>query len=281
MSLSFTEDWLAYCQHVQEWDASRSLMPGSFSDTTAEHMWRQCCSVPIPATRPFPLLNLPLYLHLTRGSELGCDITSEECYRDLLPVINKYWCQAGIVWSPVQVKIHEWPDDPDGTRRSLERARESIWSLQRDKLTGMMMNKDHRRTLFLQELLPQAEQDLNTFDVYLFDFIGFESQGCCISRESRTVIMGVRSTKGYPEPTRRPLHCLAKTCAHELGHALGLNHPKGQCFSDGTPHTMIHGSNNLMTGGKDCTGGGGEKLEDWQILVARRHAEYFLQRLSL
>lgn len=141
------------------------------------------------------------------------------------------------------------------------------------------MNKDHRKKLFLQQLLPHAELDLHTFDVYIFDFIGHQSQGCCISRDTHTVIMGARSTKGYPEPTLRPLPCLAKTCAHELGHALGLNHPRGQHFSDGTPQTMTHGRNNLMTGGKDSLGGGGEMLEDWQILVARHFAEQFLKNV--
>lgn len=103
--------------------------------------------------------------------------------------------------------------------------------------------------------------------------------GCCISRESHTVIMGQRSTKGYPVPTIRPLPCLAKTCAHELGHALDLDHPRGKCFSDGTSYTHCYGRDNLMTGGQDNRGGGGSKLEEWQILVARNSAERFLQTL--
>jgi phytoene dehydrogenase-like protein len=93
--------------------------------------------------------------------------------------------------------------------------------------------------------------------------------------------MGNRSTKGYPVLTERPIHCLAKTCAHELGHALDLDHPKGQVFSDGTPHTAVYGNkNNLMTGGVDHKGGGGSMLETWQILVARQAAETFLKSLN-
>eukprot|EP00559_Dactyliosolen_fragilissimus_P001984 CAMPEP_0184867836 /NCGR_PEP_ID=MMETSP0580-20130426/27901_1 /TAXON_ID=1118495 /ORGANISM="Dactyliosolen fragilissimus" /LENGTH=67 /DNA_ID=CAMNT_0027368307 /DNA_START=809 /DNA_END=1012 /DNA_ORIENTATION=- len=61
--------------------------------------------------------------------------------------------------------------------------------------------------------------------------------------------------------------------AHELGHALGLNHPKGMKFKDGKNRSN---KNNLMTGGKDSMGGGGHFLENWQMLLARSHAENFL-----
>jgi hypothetical protein len=54
---------------------------------------------------------------------------------------------------------------------------------------------------------------------------------------------------------------------------------QGQCFSDGTPHTARHGRDNLMTGGADRQGGGGTRLEEWQILVARHSAETFLRGL--
>lgn len=280
-SPSPTSDWNSYIERVQEWRACRSSAPGFFCDTTPEHMWQLCCAVPIPATRPFPVLALPLCLHLARGPELGCDLSFDDCEKEILPGMNAFWNQAGIRWDLIQVKTIEWPDDPDGTRQSLENAKRSVWSLQRDEFSGMMMNKDHRKKLFLEQLLPQAERDLATFDVYIFDFIGHESQGCCISRDTHTVIMGVRSTKGYPEPTRRPLHCLAKTCAHELGHALGLDHPRGQRFSDGTARTVSHGRNNLMSGGKDSMGGGGEMLEDWQILAARCHGELHLQKFAI
>ena len=99
---------------------------------------------------------------------------------------------------------------------------------------------------------------LTTQQVYLFDLIGRQSQGCCISRATRTVVLGERSTKGYAFPVIRPLACLGKTLAHELGHALSLDHPAGKTFGDGASETSQFGRDNLMTGGQDRSGGGGK-----------------------
>jgi hypothetical protein len=73
--------------------------------------------------------------------------------------------------------------------------------------------------------------------------------------------MGERSTKGYAFPVIRPLACLGKTLAHELGHALALDHPAGKAWScDGASKTAQFGRDNLMTGGQDRSGGGGERF---------------------
>lgn len=70
--------------------------------------------------------------------------------------------------------------------------------------------------------------------------------------------------------------------AHELGHALGLGHPSGMTFKDGTRQCSDDGEmRNLMCGGKDKHGGGGGYLEPWQICLAREEAAKFLEYCSM
>lgn len=96
---------------------------------------------------------------------------------EIVPEVNRYWEQAAIEWNLVEVIPLEWPDDPDGTRNSLLEARRDIQKLTRDHDTGMMTNKDLRRKIFLEKLIPTVVNDRSTYDVYMFDFIGEESQG--------------------------------------------------------------------------------------------------------
>ena len=177
--LSDDYEWNQYLKDVVRWKMSRIEVPGSFADATEERFWQLARAVPFPDQRLFTTLVLPLRIHLARGNELGCDLSEEDC-RVVVTEMNVYWQQAGIVWELLEVKLTEWRDDYDGSRSSTLAAREAIWSLSRDKNTGMMMNKGFRKNLFLQELLPEAVKDTDTFDVYMFDFIGHESQGAYI-----------------------------------------------------------------------------------------------------
>lgn len=170
------DDWEGYLEKVKRWKSSRLGVLGSFSVTIEEKSWLQTCAVPLPDQRSFSILKLPLRIHLARGGELGCDMSEEDC-RFIVIVLNRLWLQAGIIWELTEIMPLEWKDDPDGSRSSILAARESIWSLHRDVNTGAMMNKGFRRDLFLQKLLPDAAKDMDTFDVYIFDFIGHQSQG--------------------------------------------------------------------------------------------------------
>lgn len=174
--LKDSHEWQAYLEEVAQWNTSRLDVPGSFSVCIEEKFWQQTSTVPLPDQRLFTTLTLPLRIHLARGSELGCDISERDC-RVIVDAMNVYWLQAGIVWELLEVTSTEWSDDRDGTRSSIVAARDDIWGLKRDKNTGAMMNKGFRRDLYLQKLLPDAEKETDTFDVYVFDFIGQQSQG--------------------------------------------------------------------------------------------------------
>lgn len=248
--------------------------PGAFAKDSSYNFWKISSEITFPYASP-PTIKLPLRIHLAGGSILGCSITQNDCFDQIIHVVNKLWSQAGIEWELVEVMPLKW--DIDDVQ--LERLKSEIWSLHRDPTTGMMTGKEKRRNIFLNNLIKEHTQFNRSFDIFMFDFIGQESQGCCISRASHSIILGHRSTKGYPTPTLRPLPCLGKTCAHELGHALSLDHPKGRVFGNGVSHTEQHGNqNNLMSGGQDKNGGGGELLEKWQILQSRYYAMEFLEK---
>jgi hypothetical protein len=169
--------WTEYCEAVDSWKAARQSMPGEFSCSVPERMWRLNNTCPLPDLTVVPTLTLPLRIHLAKGPELGCTLTWEECFTELVPLMNSYWKQAGIEWDLVEVLPEEWTDDADGGRASIEQARRDIYSLSRDPATGMMAGKGFRRSLFLDRLIPEALQECNTYDIYMFDFVGNESQG--------------------------------------------------------------------------------------------------------
>lgn len=270
--------WQEYLSARHIWYEKENQNPEIFSLDVSQRSYRESISCPMPCIDCWPTLTLPLRLHLCRDETLTpCTLTRDQCL-EMLSRANFLWQEARIHWHLVDV-VEEYFSHLDvSTKITL---RERIWSLGRGA-DGKMANKDFRREMFLgsKGLIPNHHAHSDAFDVYYFDYVGNESQGCCISRDSRTVIMGQRSTKGYDIPTSRPLHCLGKTTAHEIGHALHLNHPAGRKFKNRVSVVStcyeFGDKANLMTGGKDSTGGGGEHLEKWQIVGARRCAEVFL-----
>jgi len=156
-------------------------------------------------------------------------------------------------------------------------ARDEIWSWTRDA-DGRRRQKQARQQLFLEKLIPHYAFTANdAYDIHVWDFVGHTFQGCCIDRKTRTICVGARSNKGYAEVTRRPFPCLAKTIAHELGHALGLGHPSQRRFPDGVSMTLDNDRSNLMSGGADLRGGGGTELLLWQVMLCRKSAKTFIQ----
>ncbi len=239
-----------------------------------------------------PILTLPLRVHIIRSDILGCSSAlNPDSVRRIVDMVNHtYWQpQAGIRFELIQINEPQVNDNNRNSDNETKSVVEDSASLDMnidevaiktfitEKLRrgpdGTMMHKDDRRRYFVDILLASLGYNCDStgsvngaYDVWFFD------------RKTHTVLMGERSTKGYDVPTARPHDCLAKTMAHELGHALHLNHPKNRYFADGQPQ-IIHGEKqNLMQGGIDRKGGGGYFLEQWQICLSRDAAERFLKR---
>jgi len=285
--------------------------PGYFAKSLPERHYELCRKFPLPTIRAdLPLIVLPLRVHLVKSPILGCsDSLTANSIQTIVRTMNEtYWEPQANIRFGVDVGMDF--DLVEECVCPLDTAvQEDLRFFLDHKLrrgpNGKMMHKAERKSRLLGVLLSsmdykkkntnnKANNNSNkhpnsnnhnynrSYDVWFLDTTGHQSQGICIDRKWRTILMGERSTKGYPKATKRPHDCLSKTMAHELGHALGLDHPQGQTFMDGTPLTREreHEHPNLMSGGSDRNGGGGYFLEDWQVSVARESAGEFLRSIN-
>jgi len=279
--------WMEYKKRVKSFVDSRILSdPGYFAKDPAQKHYELCRAVPL-RKGAMPLLVLPLRIHLIQSEWLGCSSSlNEDSIKPMVDKLNRFWAQARIRFDLVLIETRECPL----SRKAQEELKAFLKHKLRRGPDGRMMHKAERREKFVDVLLHSFDYSNTThnnsnsnslcchYDIWFMDMVGHQSQGICIDRQRRTILMGERSTKGYDTPTKRPHDCLAKTAAHELGHALTLGHPRGRRFEDGAPQAT---ANNLMSGGVDATGGGGSRLEDWQISAARQSAETVLRKNKL
>lgn len=267
--------------------------PGQFAVDRDERFYQQCLECHLPPSSEIPILRLDLKVHLLRNKYIGCsNMLNEESIKTIVQQTNEYWLPARIQFRLIDVVERNWTTIEQQNNYAVsEEEQIQVKDFIYESLTrgpdGKMMKKGQRKHVFLNKILSSFEyyrikssmiDSINVFDVWFFDCTGQKSQGICINRSKRTVILGERSSKGYPVLTCRPLHCIAKTMAHELGHALDLNHPAGKRFTDGKGKCSANRSHkNLMQGGKDRKGGGGSYLEPWQICLTRWSATKFLE----
>lgn len=291
------EGWNAHISRTNAFREQRLKEdPGLFAKNMEQLYHEQCISCPLPtspeedlqredeALSLMPILILPLRVHIIRSDTLGCsDALNHKSMRAIVETMNTYWRpQAGIEFKLILVR------EPRLSECTTKINEEEIKTFITEKLqrgrNGKMMHKPERRKYFLDILLHSLDYlksyNSDAYDIWFLDMVGVGSQGMCIDRRTRTVLMGERSTKGYDVPTARPHACLAKTMAHELGHALRLNHPMGRCFEDGQSQIIHRMKKNLMQGGADKNGGGGYFLEQWQICMGRDSAECYLKKFN-
>jgi hypothetical protein len=184
------------------------------------------CSILLPALTGLAqetgkqMLTMHVRVHLMTGLEfvenretINNWVTPENFTDSVLPEVNRIWKPAGIQWKADSVVVEAAKTGPEleSTLRRIEK-REEV------------------EIPTFRQLFAETGRNPKLINLYLIPCVG-KANGIAL-RGGTVALVAVWRPKGPDDHRRAPLvmsergaSSVAKACAHELGHTLGLVHP--------------------------------------------------------
>lgn len=211
------------------------------------------------------VITVPVCFHLTQGAKLKVQgqemenwVQAAELTGPVMAEINRIWLPAGIQFMVENVR----------TESVLKpRNAPELLQLIENSKRGEEEVPGSGRTAAIGKLIDTSNGHATALNIYLFPYIGATYQGYATiggnvavigvwtNKPSRGEQPPVKTLLTEPEPMK--VGSLARTIAHEIGHNLGLVHPKEVGREVGR----------LMGGGKQ-----GYTLSAEEIVLARKLA---------